>query len=102
MIHVYIETDAYSASALPDNHPERGSYELTLRRVEGDKWGVTRYGRWWDHEGNSEFLGGGVRTDRDVERFLMRLTEAITVARMVAPTLTVNGHPVSEVLEGQG
>lgn len=101
MSHVYIEAETYSVSALPDDHPERGFYELTLRRFEGTEWGVTRHGRWWDRDGNSEFLGRGVHDDKEAARFLMRLAEAREVAVKAAPTLRSNGVTVTDVLQGQ-
>lgn len=92
MSHVFIEADTYVASVLPDGHPERDAYELILER-HGDRWAVRRLtGRWWDRDGNSEWLGGRLR-DEDRERFLMRLAEARDVAAKVAPTLRVNGGP---------
>ena len=89
-------------SCLPDAHPSRKYFTLTVKWRGGDRWSVhDMFGCLslrgvWDTEPSSS-----VRTERWEAQHFMDLASALALAKRIAPQMTLpDGRTVVDVLRG--
>ncbi|RBO82091.1 hypothetical protein [Nocardia puris] len=88
-----ITIDRYTASCLPEDHPEHRHFSiLVMRRRRRDTTGyAVTDGTWWygDTDGPAH-----------TEPVLLAESTALTIAQARAPRVQVNGFTVADVLGG--
>jgi hypothetical protein len=94
-----VQATRYEVSCLPIDHPERRRFRLFVEVMD-------RYG-WTVHDGGTclDFGGGWAdgmsvyeRDDEWISAHRFDLGTALNLAKTVAPTMSVNGRTVAEVL----
>ncbi|MBF6213735.1 hypothetical protein IU487_22215 [Nocardia puris] len=96
-----ITIDRYTVSCLPEDHPELAHFTVDVEYRGRGRWAVARYKRCYDADGREDWEPiPSERTDEWLDRHRHDLDAALDIARRVAPTLTVNGHTVADVLRG--
>lgn len=97
---VFSAVTRYEFSCLPESHEERRYFSIYAEYRGRGKWAVVRDGYCYDADMNYEYeRSSSNRTDEFLEKFRHEFVDAIALAAKIAPTLTVNGYTVSEVLK---
>lgn len=97
-----VETVAYQVSCLPSSHPDAQHFSLRVERrsTDPDRWAVTEGFVCYDANGRQEYESTVTnRTDTFRRQFRHTLTDAMELARKIAPTMTVNGWTVQALLD---
>jgi hypothetical protein len=76
----------FTVSVLPADHPDRWLWSASVVLTDGG-WAV--------HDADSSFDADGGRVPHEEAHRHPELEAALLVARQVAPTVTLNGHPVT-------
>ena len=105
-----VRVTRYEVSCLPEDHPDRESFTVTVQHRDGDRWAVCwgrlcarRDGDWVDRHGRWDWdVPPSVRTDEWLATHRHDLVHALLIARRVALTLVVNGLTVADVLARDG
>lgn len=99
-MEVLVQPTAYAVSCLPADHPD--AYHFTLHvewRGPGDRWCVTDGAYCYRKDGHKSYESNpSSRTDRFKRAYRFALDDALTLAKRVAPKMTINGHTVESVL----
>jgi NAD(P)-dependent dehydrogenase (short-subunit alcohol dehydrogenase family) len=97
---VRVEPTVYRVSCVPEDHDAALSLTVSVEYRGKDRWAVTRVGHWclsaagvWEWE-----VSADERTDEWLSDHRFPYPEAMRLARQVAPTLTVMGRTVADVL----
>jgi hypothetical protein len=89
----------YSVSCLPQDDVNADLFTLTVVERAPGRWAVTRGSFCYDADGKREFESNPTgRTEEFRARFRFTLDDALALAKRVAPTMTVNGRTVADVL----
>jgi hypothetical protein len=81
----------YTVSCLPEGHPERGHFEITVERWRGELWRLNHCGYYLTAPGKwSPDYHQATHVDLDT---------ALLLARQEAPKVTVNGYTVADALK---
>lgn len=100
---VHVMVTKYSVSVLPQRHPDRRHFEITVEYRGNDLWAVCYYGECanaageWDYESvPSE------RADEWLKTHRFFLGEAMVLAKKLAPRVEVNGRTAGMILRAEG
>ncbi|MFE7462321.1 hypothetical protein ACWFMI_24965 [Nocardiopsis terrae] len=96
---VRIEPTTYRVSCLPTDHPGAHHFTVCVEWRGGDLWAITRHGLCLSSAGDWEYeTRPSERTDEWLADHRFSYPEAMRRARKIAPTLTVMGRTVTDVL----
>lgn len=91
---------AYAVSCLPPDHED--AYHLTIHvewRGPGDRWAVMRNGYCYSKTGRQRYeRNPSSRTDAFKRTYRHSLENGLALAKKLAPTLTVGGLTVDQVI----
>lgn len=86
-----VTVSRYTVSCLPIDHRDRRHFEIHVSQRRDGRWSVGDFFDFFDPDG-----------DRHEEAWPMSETEALEVARRIAPQLVVKGSTVADVLARGG
>lgn len=92
---------AYEVSCVPADRVEAPALTLRveLRDANADRWAVVNSGYCYDAKGNADAEPiPSSRTKSWLRRYRHSLDDALALAKRIAPTMTVNGFTVEEVM----
>ena len=99
MIEPEVRVVAYQVSCLPPDHPEAPHFTLEVVARGYHRWAVTRFGFCYDAKGHERYEPNpSARTDAFKHKYRHSLDDALALAKRLAPTITVNGHTVEDVI----
>ncbi|QVJ00383.1 hypothetical protein KGD82_16615 [Nocardiopsis eucommiae] len=97
---VRVQSTTYRVSAVPGTHPDASHFTVAVEYRGHDLWAVTRHAECLSRAGEWVYeILPSERTDEWVADHRFAYTEAMRRAREIAPTLTVMGRSVTEVLQ---
>lgn len=94
-----VRVTRYDVSCLPHDHIDAPYFTLQVEYRGDGRWAVTRHGYCYNAAGEPDYEPiPSSREDEWLTEFRMSLGDALNVARRVAPTLTINGRTVADVM----
>lgn len=93
---IYTDATTYEVSCLPQDHNSRRHFTIKVEWRGPDSWAVLKDGHMcadkkgvWDWESQPSS-----RTEKWLKKHRFKLSEALALARELAPTLTIMGKDV--------
>lgn len=97
---LYEQVTKHTVSALPEGlcmDAYAWAVEVTYRGK--GRWAVSHHGRCFDADGNPDWEPiPSSREDDWLDRFRHTEEEALRIARLIAPRITINGHTPADLL----
>jgi hypothetical protein len=95
-----VRPTAYAVSCLPPEHVDAYHFTLHVEWRNKDRWCVTDGAYCYSKTGIRRYESNpSSRTDAFKRTYRHSLDDALTLAKRLAPKMTVNGHTVQDVLD---
>jgi hypothetical protein len=94
-----VAVTCYEVSCVPEGHPDRSLWSLTVEVRSPGRWAVLSRGFCYDADGEREYESiPSERADEFRARFRHSLDDALALAKRIAPTMRVNRFTVADAL----
>ncbi len=100
---VHTTATTYTVCALPLDRREAGHFSITVEWRSEGRWAVCRFRQCLDANGEWDFeRSPSNREDEWLDAHRFDLDTALWLAQQAAPTITVNGYSIADVLAWKG
>lgn len=99
MAEPIVTATEYTVSCIPEDHIDRGHFEITVAYRGRSLWAVARHRQCLGTDGEWDWESiPSERTDEWLATHRFDLDTALALAREAAPRVTINGFTVEDVL----